>query len=172
MQTQEVNREMSLDPTVHLPTSLYKSSRIKPVKFDKRGKSIQDRLHRLGHPLKWKASIRIAPLKDSGLPLNILESKVPLIEKWLTNLKGLKSDLPLPEIESVSSKWEIPRDGDRVKIVRICFKTETGIGIMKDLMYGSKLNLVEGFPEELETLRDKIYVSESRPRRSQSNYRF
>ena len=163
---------MSLDPDVYLPSPLKKAEHREPVGLDKHGDSIRNRLHRLGIPLKWKASIRIAPLKDSGLPRNILESKVPLIEEWLTNLRGLKSGLSLPEVESVAATWETPRDGERFKIIRICFKTDSRVGIMKDLMYGSKLNLVDGFPKQLEMLRDKIYVSHSRPRLSQSGKRF
>ena len=159
------DREMSFDPTSHRSSIPNEPSHDIPLVVKKYRDSIGNRLECLGIPLKWKASIRIAPLKDSGLEPNVLESKVSLIEKWVGNLRQLKPDLLLPDVESVAATWEMPRDGNRFKIIRICFKDKRGLGIMKDLMYGSKLNLVEGFPKELEMLRNKIYVSQSHPRR-------
>ena len=85
-----------------------------------------------------------------------MESKVSLFEKWVGNLRQLKSALLLPDAECVAAILEMPRDRKGFKIIRICIKDERGLGRMKDLMYGSKLKLVEGFPKELEMLRNKI----------------
>ena len=36
---------------------------------------------------------------------------------------------------------------------------------MRDLLHGSKMDLLEGLPKELENVRDKIYVSLLNPHR-------
>ena len=121
--------------------------------------SIQDRLEQLGATLKCKSFIRVAPLKKCNLSPSFLESKVNLIGKWTSNLKELNPGMTLPEIKRVVSAWETPRGGERFKIVKIYFKSTNGLAGMKDLMLGSKLDLVEGLPTELERIRDKIYVT-------------
>ena len=88
-----------------------------------------------------------------------MESKVNLIEKWTTNIKELNPNITLPEIKRVLPAWETPRGGDRFRIIKIFFKSKTGLVAMKDLMHGSKLDLVDGLPTELERFRDKIYVT-------------
>ena len=121
--------------------------------------SIRDRLEQLGLTLKSKAFIRVAPTKTSNLPPNFLESKVNLIEKWTSKIKELNPDIKLPEIKRVLQPWETPRGGDRFRIIKIFFKSKTGLAAMKDLMHGSKLDLVDSLPTELERFRDKMYVT-------------
>ena len=53
----------------------------------------------------------------------------------------------LPELENITSAWETPRNGNRFKILKLCFKDGTGLDTMKDLLYGSKLDLLEGLPK-------------------------
>ena len=139
------------------------------TKFDNNGEAasnpqgIRDRLRTLGVPLQWKPSIRIAPVKGSGLSTNYIESKVVAVEKWVATLKALNSNLGLPQIESVRPVWETPKDGNRFKILRVSFKSTEGLIAMHDLLYGSKIDLIEGFPQELEEVRDKIYISLAHP---------
>ena len=163
MKKHQSDREMSVDNFEDTPHILKESDPDLPKVQRNHAGSIRERLERLGVPLKYQSSIRVAPIKGSGLPPCFLESKVTEIVSWLRNLKQLKADLPLPEITSVTPSWETPRDGARFKIVRICLRDENGLDTMKDLMQGSKLNLVNGFPRELELHRDKIYVSLSHP---------
>ena len=86
------------------------------------------------------------------------------MEEWVKNLKKIQPTLTLPELDKVISEWETPRSGDRFKILKLCFKSDEGLEIMKDLLYGSKLDIIEGFPTELEEARKKIHVSLSRHR--------
>ena len=125
--------------------------------------SIQDRLEKLGVPLKKKPMIRVAPVKDAGLEHDLLGTKVKALEEWVTNLRLLNGNVILPELWKVVSVWETPRIGDRFKILRLLFKSTEGIDTMYDLLHGSKVDLVAGFPEELEGIRDKIYITRPNP---------
>ena len=60
--------------------------------------------------------------------------------------------MTLPEIKRVVSEWETPRGGERFKIIKIYFKSTNGLAGMKDLMLGSKLDLVEGLQPNLKEL--------------------
>ena len=140
------HREMSID-----------SGKVRPP--------IRARLEILGIPLRRKAIIRVAPIKDAGLPSTYLESKVSLFKEWIENMKILKPDLALPELKSVVPEWETPRSGNRFKVLLASFKSDHSLSIMLDLLHGSKIDILSGFPEELETIRDKIYVSLVNPYR-------
>ena len=98
-------------------------------------------------------------MKNSNLLPDLLESKVDLIEKWISNIKELNPGITLPDVKRVLTVWETPRGGDRFRIIKILLKSKKGIVRMRDLMHGSKLDLVDGLPTELESLRDKIYVT-------------
>ena len=113
--------------------------------------------------------IRLAPIKGAGLHPTFLESKVKVIENWIANVRRLKPSLVLPELDKVIPIWEKPRDGDRFKILRILFKSEEGLNTMFDLLHGSKADLVEGFPLELQEVREKIYLSLPRSRGREGN---
>ena len=157
-QNQPVATELLLDPAKSHTVEEIPSINI-PSQNRNHGHSIRDRLEQLGVTLKTKAFIRVAPTKNSSLLPNFLESKVNLIVKWTTNIKELNPDITLPEIKRVLPAWETPRGGDRFRIIKIFFKSKTGLVAMKDLMHGSKLDLVDGLPTELERFRDKIYVT-------------
>ena len=103
--------------------------------------------------------IRIAPTRDSNQNTDFLETKINAVEMWVNNMKSLKPTLVLPELENITTAWETPRNGNRFKILKLCFKDGTGLDTMKDLLYGSKLDLLEGLPRELEKIREQIYVS-------------
>ena len=105
------DREMSVDNFEDTPHILKESDPDLPKVQRNHAGSIRERLERLGVPLKYQSSIRVAPIKGSGLPPCFLESKVTEIVSWLRNLKQLKADLPLPEITSVTPSWETPREG-------------------------------------------------------------
>ena len=135
-----------------------------PLRTNKSKHSIRDRLEQLGVALKSKSFIRVAPVKTCNLQPNFLESKVNSIERWASNIKKLNPDLALPELKRALPVWESPRGGERFIIIKIYFKTNNGLEAMKDLLHGSKLNLVDGLPSELDKFRDKIYVTLPDPR--------
>ena len=104
-------------------------------------------------------------MKSSKLHFDYLNSKIKSVEEWVTSLKSLHSNLVLPELDKVKAGWEKPLDSNRFKILRIYFKTDSGLDTMLDLLHGSKIDLVEGFPKELENVRDKIHLSLGNPHR-------
>ena len=143
---------MSLDPPIH--------------------PNISERLQALGVQLRKRAVIRLAPLKSADLPPDYLESNIALIKEWVANLQRLNPKLTLPDLDEVVSAWETPRNGDRFKILRVFFKSEVGLEIMRDLLHGSKLGLVYGLPHKLFLMRGKIHVSQIRPRGRHQGSRF
>ena len=114
---------MSLDPPIH--------------------PNISERLQALGVQLRKRAVIRLAPLKSADLPPDYLESNIVLIKEWVANLQRLNPKLTLPDLDEVVSAWETPRNGDRFKILRVFFKSEVGLEIMRDLLHGSKFRFGE-----------------------------
>ena len=127
--------------------------------------SIRERLLNAGIELCKKIAIRVAPLKSSDLPYDYLNSKIRNMEKWVADLKSLHPNLVLPELDKVKAEWEKPREGDRFRILRLYFKSDTGLDTLFDLLYGSKIDLVDGFPNELLDVRDKIHLSMGNPHR-------
>ena len=61
--------------------------------------------------------------------------------------------------------WDTSREGNRFKILRIFFNSDKGLTSMYDLLHGSKVDLLEGFPHELEKVRNKTYLTLPNPRR-------
>ena len=133
--------------------------------------SIRERLVNAGIELRKKIAIRVAPLKSSDLPFDYLNSKIRNMEKWVADLKSLHPNLVLPELDKVKAEWEKPREGKRFRILRIYFKSATGLDTLFDLLYGSKIDLVDGFPEELVDIRDKIHLSLGNPHRREVGQR-
>ena len=80
----------------------------------------------------------------------------------------MNENLVLPDFDHVASAWETPHEGKRFKIQRLCFKSDKGLETMKDLLHGSKVGLLEGLPQELFEIREKIYVSHIRQRERRS----
>ena len=144
------------------------SSEDKPLSENRRP-SIRDRLESLGIPTRKKPTIRIAPVMNSGLGTNFLESQVTYVEEWVANMVRSAPNIVLPEVEKVVPFWETSRNGNRFRILRILFKSEQGLATMCDLLHGSKVNLLEGLPTELEKVRDKIYVSLLNPHRRRAH---
>ena len=81
----------------------------------------------------------------------------------MKNIKRLNTSLILPELDEVVPEWETPRNGNQFMIIRVFFKTEKGLETMRDLLHGSKVGLINGLPQELFSVREKIYVSQKRP---------
>ena len=145
LQDIQTDREMSLDPELERP-------------------NIRERLQVLGIPLRKRSMIRLAPMKSAELPADFLETKVSLIRDWVKNIKRLNTSVILPDLDEVVPEWETPRNGNPFKIIRVFFKTEKGLETMRDLLHGSKVGLINGLPQELFLVREKIYVSQKRPR--------
>ena len=143
---------MSLDPPIH--------------------PNISERLQALGVQFRKRAVIRLAPLESADLPPDYLESNIALIKEWVANLQRLNPKLTLPDLDEVVSPWENPRNGDRFKILRVFFKSEIGLEIMRDLLQGSKMGLVYGLPHKLSLMQGKIHVSQIRPRGGRGGSRF
>ena len=145
----EIDRDTLLDPTM--------------VRSN-----IKDRLLAAGVQIRQRPSIRIAPLKSAGLPPNFLDSKAGAFKEWVDNIKRMNENLVLPDFDQAVSAWETPHEGKRFKIQRLFFKSDKGLETMRDLLHGSKVGLVEGLPQELFVIREKIYVSHIRLRESRS----
>ena len=106
---------------------------------------------------------------NSGLGTNFLESQVTYVEEWVANMVRSAPNIVLPEVEKVVPFWETSRNGNRFRILRFLFKSKQGLATMCDLLHGSKVNLLEGLPTELEKVRDKIYVSLLNPHRRRAH---
>ena len=125
---------------------------------------LRDRLLASGAQLRNRSMIRLAPLKSAGLPADFLDSKASTIKEWVMNIKRLNPKLRLPVLDEIVPAWETSKDGNRFKILRVCFKSNEGLETMRDLLLGSKAGLVEGLPHELSTARRYIFVSQIRSR--------
>ena len=68
---------------------------------------------------------------------------------WVNNLRNINPKLKMPELDDIVVAWETPRNGDRFKILKVCFKSSGGLITMRDLLRGSKLGSVAGLPGNL-----------------------
>ena len=125
---------------------------------------LRDRLLASGAQLRNRPTIRLAPLKSASLPSDFLDSKTSFVNEWVMNIKRLNPKLSLPDLDEIVSAWETSRDGNRFKILKVCFKSDEGLETMRDFLLGSKVGLVEGLPQELSKVRRKIFVSQIRSR--------
>ena len=75
----------------------------------------------------------------------------------------------MPELDDIVVAWETPRNGDRFKILKVCFKSSEGLITMRDLLYGSKLGLVAGLPGNLREVSKSIYIGRGRSIERQTN---
>ena len=89
--------------------------------------SLRERLILAGIPLRKKIAIRLARLKSSDLQPTYLNTKINITEKWVAEMTRLHANLNLPALDKVKAEWEKPYDGDRFRILRIYFKTDTGL---------------------------------------------
>ena len=95
------------------------------------------------------------------------KGRAPALVIMMSDCIAYKLYLRLQELqlEKVVPSWETSRNGNRFRILKILFKSEQGLTTMRDLLHGSKMDLLEGLSKELENVRDKIYVSLLNPHR-------
>ena len=127
----------------------------------------KERNHRLGVVLKntQRNWIRIAPVKGSNLQQGLLKGKISEVERWIKDTLGQATIGSVPDNFSVVSAWEIPKIGEPFEILWAKFNINEDLWsdeVMWDIRYllmGSKLNKIAGFPEKLNDIRGKLYIS-------------
>ena len=126
-----------------------------------------DRISRLGIESKnfRRNQIRIAPMRGSDMPLDLLAGKIVEVEKWVRDtLRCVKSGA-LPKTFNVTSRKEHPPVGDPFDIFWVDFDFNDELWddeVMWDIRYllmGSKFDKLPGFPFEIYDIREKLYVT-------------
>ena len=75
----------------------------------------------------------------------------------------------MPELDDIVVAWETPRNGDRFKNLKVCFKSTEGLITMRDLLHGSKLGLDACLPGDLRKVSKSIYIGRGRSIEMQTN---
>ena len=126
-----------------------------------------DRIRRLGIESKncRRNQIRIAPMRGSDMPPDLLAGKIVEVEKWVRDtLRCVKSGA-LPKTFNVTSRKEHPPVGHPFDILWVDFDFDDerwDDEVMWDIRYllmGSKLEKLPGFPVELSDIREKLYIT-------------
>lgn len=126
-----------------------------------------DRNKRLGIiSMKSKRNqIRIAPMRGSNIPPNVLAGKVIEVEKWIRNTLICVKSQAMPISFSVFPRKEHPQSGEPFDVLWAKFEFDDKFWndeVMWDIRYllmGSKLDKLPGFPVELYDIREKLYVT-------------
>ena len=126
-----------------------------------------DRKKRLGIiPMNSKRNqIRIAPMRGSNIPPNVLAGKVIEVEKWIRDTLSSVKSHAMPISFSVLPRKELPQGGEPFDVLWAKFEFGDKLWddeVMWDIRYllmGSKLDKLPGFPVELYDIREKLYVT-------------
>ena len=128
-----------------------------------------ERLRRLGIELKnqnhKRGQIRIAPMRGSNLPPDVLITKVSAVEKWIKDTLRCVKSANMPKLINLSPEKEHPQRGEPFDVLWAKFEFEDDMWddeLMWDIRYllvGSKLDKLPGFPKELQEFREKLYVT-------------
>ena len=109
--------------------------------------------------------IRIAPMRGSNIPPNVLAGKVIEVEKWIRDTLFCVKSKVMPISFSVLPRKEHPQGGVPFDVLWAKFEFEDELWddeVMWDIRYllmGSKLDKLPGFPAELFDIHEKLYVT-------------
>ena len=135
--------------------------------FKRHKVKVNDRYARLGVQVKNtdRNLIRIAPMRGSDFPEGLLSKKIDVVKGWIKNTLDQAKLNPLPKDFSVVHGMERPHVGNPFGVLRVKFDFDENMWddeVMWDIRYllmGSKLDKLPGFPTELRSVQDKLYIS-------------
>ena len=124
-----------------------------------------DLLNRLGIQSKniRRNQIRIAPMRGSNMPPDLLAGKVVEVEKWVQDTLRCVKSKALPKSFNVTPRKEQPQVGHPFDVLWVDSDFDDELWdneVMWDIRFmGSKLDKFPGFPVELSYIREKLYMT-------------
>ena len=129
----------------------------------------EERHLRLGIKVKnsRRDQIRIAPLQDCVMQPGLLSKRIDDVRKWVQNALRQARSGSLPQQFKIIPETEKPRkgNGEPFEVLWIKFEFDDIMWddeLMWDIRYllmGSKMDRIPGFPDELDDIRRKLFVS-------------